>query len=843
MELSTDNRDKGKETSAVSNPLYDYVSPALSKSYHHETIKQDGEVIATARAEVRRTIWFACSGQDDAGPEFKSMLLSKLVSVAGDGSVESVGLRKAVFLSKASHHWAVVLNSEDSKSAVLKKQVEVAGKQLVPRSDTRTDIAYRITGISESTTFSEVTQAFIQYGKVLTIDGTEAKRENRKNRLLPGIHHVTVLPHTPEPLPALFTLMIHDNTVEAARIYKPNVQSDIDTEDEVEQEYFSASGGEEPVMLETGSSLASIGELHDEKMMSSNTDDHGKDLKGPKSPQSPQKEKENSKSLSVSGTKSPKSPRKEPHIVTNPILVHSETENELIEKPQERADRIAKELINSELEAENEKMSKIEKKQRKRSKKRTPEEGSHHTNNMNELQNRIHKLEAELLAEQEKAKEMATKSAEKIDALESKNRGLEAKLALFGSRKKELEVNLSALRRQFSNYRKQVSVPKKSGTSENEKEELKEEDLVENEYETPHTNKENNERSQTDAQLQDLAQRNNDLMAFRHRQMQLATMSLNALNSFRAASLNASRATGGLPVASSCVWAGQGSPYLLHLEYATHVILPHAVSLLLQEFGNGGIMLVGASAWGAYFKPMLDTEDMDFVVMKDNPNIEKALEGVRTKLSLFQEVRRELAVLEAISSVGRWSHVAGKDGYAAYQERVITAEATMPVDGRDYGRSLVVEPNDKGFRLRLGHRALLDLSESDSASREFSFAPLSAMLPTSLLYTTDMSSELMVPVASPIVLTRHLELSLSSASPWRIKKDLTRLRLISHSVWVQTIIDPLHPSTALLAHALPHLQQIVARLDPQWFAVLNGMQAMNLTHEHWIRETTNPSPS
>lgn len=69
---------------------------------------------------------------------------------------------QAVFLSKASHHWAVVLNSEDSKSAVLKKQVEVAGKQLVPRSDTRTDIAYRITGISESTTFSEVTQAFIQ---------------------------------------------------------------------------------------------------------------------------------------------------------------------------------------------------------------------------------------------------------------------------------------------------------------------------------------------------------------------------------------------------------------------------------------------------------------------------------------------------------------------------------------------------------------------------------------------------------------------------------------------------------------------------------------------------------
>jgi hypothetical protein len=60
------------------------------------------------------------------------------------------------------------------------------------------------------------------------------------------------------------------------------------------------------------------------------------------------------------------------------------------------------------------------------------------------------------------------------------------------------------------------------------------------------------------------------------------------------------------------VWDGRGSPYLLHLLYAAHVILPYLVEGLVTacDAEDAALLLVGASAWNAHFPVPVDTEDL-----------------------------------------------------------------------------------------------------------------------------------------------------------------------------------------------------------------------------------------
>ena len=204
-------------------------------------------------------------------------------------------------------------------------------------------------------------------------------------------------------------------------------------------------------------------------------------------------------------------------------------------------------------------------------------------------------------------------------------------------------------------------------------------------------------------------------------------------------------------------------------------------------------------------------------------------------------VRRRLAVVAAISDATKRTpkDADGRPNAEALAAAVAAAEAQTSVshssaadDGADgvlvgsavdYSAMLQPVPGDFGWRVKLGHRALIDLcctaaprpaSPSPAAAdgpdgpaqptpasasgpavtmnaesfaaplppRLHSVVPVSAVLPTKCMYSFGSPDHNpMIAVASPRVLLRHLGASLRSRCAWRIQKDLARLHLVAHA--------------------------------------------------------------
>eukprot|EP00041_Stephanoeca_diplocostata_P037575 m.1426310 g.1426310 ORF g.1426310 m.1426310 type:complete len:1150 (-) comp25065_c0_seq23:2196-5645(-) len=268
--------------------------------------------------------------------------------------------------------------------------------------------------------------------------------------------------------------------------------------------------------------------------------------------------------------------------------------------------------------------------------------------------------------------------------------------------------------------------------------------------------------------------------------------------------------SGGYPRAYMAVparWDGRGSPLLLHLLYGSHVILPHLVEGLLRMCSTRNIaspVLVGASAWGAHLPAVpIDTEDLDFVLDARDERVDAGLvrdllHGAIDHAVCHVAVQRRLAVLHGVRAAthrhGHPPRSTTADGASTkYSAELVVAvraaedcqhSATSHSSTEDLREMLTVTRNDKGWRVKLGHRTLIDVcTSSDAVPSASERHPLSKLMPTRYQYPYG-EIEVQVRVASLELLVQHLGCSLHSMCPWRLPKDLVRLRMIGHAMWM-----------------------------------------------------------
>jgi hypothetical protein len=197
-----------------------------------------------------------------------------------------------------------------------------------------------------------------------------------------------------------------------------------------------------------------------------------------------------------------------------------------------------------------------------------------------------------------------------------------------------------------------------------------------------------------------------------------------------------------------------------------------------------------------------------------------------------------------------------------YAAKVRAAEATVVVPSKDHRRALRLSGGSAGWRIKLGHRTLVDLTPMDAAAvRHCPFAgrcALSAVLPTAGLFRSD--GELPDPavaVASPSLLVHQLGASLRSGCVWRIKKDVVRLRLISQAAWMERLThipaerQPQRPNghahqhqppqqqplRRMLADVLGELKVLLGEFDPSWLRFLTYMDSAHDQYLSWAGES------
>ena len=246
-------------------------------------------------------------------------------------------------------------------------------------------------------------------------------------------------------------------------------------------------------------------------------------------------------------------------------------------------------------------------------------------------------------------------------------------------------------------------------------------------------------------------------------------------------------------------------------------------------------MCSGASAWNAHFPVPVDTEDLDFTVSAA-ADPRALLAAAVVHACQHAAVHHRLAVVAAISDATKCTPRQAVDGrpnealaaaVAAAETRSIAA-ATASADGGDYSATLQLVPSDLGWRVKIGHRALIDVCAAappplppvlpsptdgqDNGAGDFSgvdrddtgpivtpvstsgpsfraaallaprLVPVAAVLPTKCLYQFGSPDHNpLVDVASPAVLLGQLAVSLRSRCAWRIQKDLARLHLVAHA--------------------------------------------------------------
>jgi hypothetical protein len=99
-------------------------------------------------------------------------------------------------------------------------------------------------------------------------------------------------------------------------------------------------------------------------------------------------------------------------------------------------------------------------------------------------------------------------------------------------------------------------------------------------------------------------------------------------------------------LSSPARWTGAGSPYLLHLLYAAHVIQPHLVAEVHAACRARAMpttpVLVGACAWYAHAEVPIDTDDLDFVLVgSTDDDVKHILEAAVVAATAQVEVRHD----------------------------------------------------------------------------------------------------------------------------------------------------------------------------------------------------------
>lgn len=440
-------------------------------------------------------------------------------------------------------------------------------KQVYPINDDRAPTTYRLSGLPPNTRYAEVLQAFSHHGHVLQFDYVDLDAENwarvKKNRVGRGKQpHVTVLPRTPEPLPDSLVLIVHDDTVQCTLVHRPpsRYESDnTDTDGNVLSdpcEYFSASAGEEPLAEATGPSMVVV--------------------PAPVVTEEP---------IEISSTSSCSNPTDlRAHATLEPP-----SEQMTLAEATERSERMAQALLAEEI-AEKSASCKDHRRRKRRSTRpnrtsvvppnaldaRNPD-GTGGAAQVEQLHARIRKLEAtvgKLTESLTTAQSAATTSAAQFAERE---RVLEQKIALSGSRRKELEEQLRAERRRIGIL--QSNRTKLEGHCD---------------HRDRATSAEPGRRIQADTEDDRTLSSAYSSVSLNSFDSQ-STTSRWSLISVEPSDSSPSR------LLSPPVWNGHGSPYLLQLLYAAHVIQPHLVAGLNAACKpTHQPLLVGACAWLAH---------------------------------------------------------------------------------------------------------------------------------------------------------------------------------------------------------------------------------------------------
>lgn len=249
-------------------------------------------------------------------------------------------------------------------------------------------------------------------------------------------------------------------------------------------------------------------------------------------------------------------------------------------------------------------------------------------------------------------------------------------------------------------------------------------------------------------------------------------------------------------------WPGSGSVFLFYLARGAHVVIPYLVNSLVNTGLASRMVLVGACAWNCYLSMPLDSEDIDFVVQGGSSDeLKAAVEHAVNEAAKIPEVRLALDILDAVSkTTRRWSgasfgsesgstHIdAVSDLILACKNATTQSDEYGSVDDERYKQSLRVVPNQHGWRIQLGHRALIDLCPAESSIDNLKIgrrAPLSKVLPTAIHWPYDCNDNPIVQVAHPQCLLNYMRISLDSGHHWRLQKDLPRLRTLAQEAFLQ----------------------------------------------------------
>lgn len=670
--------------------------------------------------------------------------------------------------------WEVSLNSDAAYHSLLNvaraklNTKDLSVLQIV--SDERHPSIYQISGLDPQATLGEIRQAFWQHGRLLKLDEEAYENENRKKKIGSGSKHwVLLAPHGLEKLPSSFDLMIHDDAVQVSQrlgieSVKPSIaKADTDTEDfagsETDPDYFSADG-----------EIFSESEFPYSESTKETSTIASKYNVNETSPEPSQAEHKDA----TSGSKND-------------------------EEAQQLADKMAEELIKEEWEARK---KKEQKKLRKKSKKKLKEWLSGDVeslapNSSNAVQSpalandeKVENLlrECKDLKTQQKAFAEVTAKRElafqaQIKDLQDRELQLEKKIALAGSRRKEAEVAFNTERKAHMSLKKEHQ------------------SIVTKLRERKHSLG----RKQVRSASMCVGEKESQDSPFLNRPLQkrdiedslsTSTMSLSSCQStdsvFTVASTRSQRSTRPVLLASPARWDGRGSPYLLHLLYASNVLIPYLVEGLVKKCTEAsGLLLVGGSAWNAYYSVPVDTDDVDFTVENEDPQtlMQSAIEYAYK----HERVRHQLAVVAAVSEATKKfppMHSQAPGTRDLLFKAVAQAENATCDDTADCVGMLQLVPSDQGWRIKLGHRGLIDLCNRSNEPTDTKgpgpdkplLCPISAVLPTKHLYPFEGSAqEVSVQVAPTSTLLHQLGSSLRSKCPWRIQRDLVRLHMVAYA--------------------------------------------------------------
>jgi hypothetical protein len=471
-------------------------------------------------------------------------------------------------------------------------------------TDGRVPATYRLSGLQSNTRYVEVLQAFSNHGHVLQFNqeallDDDSWTRMRKTRVGMSRLRVTILPRTAEPPSESLVLIIHDDTVQCVLVQRTMLRryesDNTDTDGNALSdpcEYFSASAGEE---TQAQSEYAATTNAVPEPSTDTVRQPDGKSLK-----------------VLVLGTTATSTVVDDPAIsavgVRSIATLERPPNQSTLAEASAKADSIAQALIDEEA-ADKALVANKDQRRKKRRQLRSSRPTSVQPavllpllktesvveispQHQQQLLARIQKLEATAA---KLASSLATSQATAVSLaaqFSDRERALEQKVALSGCRRKELEEQLRAERRRKGALRssrgrsdpthRPASVDSSGANSvggggcresngdgiTSHLEDSKDDRVLSSAYSTLSLNS-------TDSQ---------------------STNSVWSLMSVDPAEFTPPT------LQSPAAWNGHGSPLLLHLLYAAHVIQPHLVAGLHAACCTLATrpVLVGACAWHAH---------------------------------------------------------------------------------------------------------------------------------------------------------------------------------------------------------------------------------------------------